>query len=311
MGVPLALSLLFHLLLFSLFALHFDSNKSPPEPAQPEVMEAVIIDEGQIQAERKRLEAIHETEAAARKAELEAQRKAEAEATRRAAEEEEQRRVAAEARLKAEDEAKQQAELQAQREAQAETTRRATEEEEQRRVAAEAKQQAESAARRQAELEAQREAEAEAAQIAKEEAKRRAAAEAKQKAESEAKRQAELEAQREAEAEEKRMDEQKSTNSKSAAKAATEKAAKDWITSKLRPKVQRYSANSSGRSCTIRLTVLPGGEVQNVSVTQSSGDESFDRSVQAAVLKASPLPWPDDEKVAEELKTFSLIVNSK
>ncbi|PZN71532.1 MAG: hypothetical protein DM484_26260, partial [Candidatus Methylumidiphilus alinenensis] len=81
-GVPLALSLLLHMLLLSLFALHFDSHKSPSEPLQPEVMEAVVMDEAQIQAEKKRLEAMHEAEAAARKAELAAQREAEAEAIR-------------------------------------------------------------------------------------------------------------------------------------------------------------------------------------------------------------------------------------
>ena len=289
MGVPLALSLLFHLLLFSLFALHFDSNKSPPEPAQPEVMEAVIIDEGQIQAERKRLEAIHETETAARKAELEAQRKAEAEATRRAAEEEEQRRVAAEARLKAEDEAKQQAELQAQRETQAETTRRATEEEEQRRVAAEAKQKAESDAKHQAELEAQREAEAEAAQIAREEAKRRAAAEAKQKAESEAKP-TELEIQHN-----------------------TETEAAKWANSMIKPKVEgrwvKPSSSMSGLSCKIKVTTLPGGIVSEARVIHSSGDLALDQSAEYAVLKASPLPMPADEKVAQELKTFNFNFN--
>ena len=121
----------------------------------------------------------------------------------------------------------------------------------------------------------------------------------------------EAQAQHELESEEKRMTEQKASNSKPDTKTTTEEAARDWISNKIRPKVERFSANSSGRSCTVRVTMLPGGGVQNVSVTQSSGDESFDRSVQAAVLKASPLPWPDDEKVAEELKTFSLIVKSK
>ena len=142
--------------------------------------------------------------------------------------------------------------------------------------------------------------------------KRRAASKAKQKAEAEAKRQAELEAQaqHELEVEEKRMTE-KASNSKPDTKTTTEEAARDWISNKIRPKVEKFSANSSGRSCTVRVTMLPGGGVQSVSVTLSSGDESFDRSVQAAVLKASPLPWPDDEKIAEELKTFSLIVKSK
>ncbi|MEI7867086.1 MAG: cell envelope integrity protein TolA [Candidatus Methylumidiphilus sp.] len=103
----------------------------------------------------------------------------------------------------------------------------------------------------------------------------------------------------------------KANNSNPDTKPTTEEAARDWISSKIRPKVQRYSANISGRTCTVQVTMIPGGEVQNVSVTQSSGDESFDRSVQAAVLKSSPLPWPDDDKVAEELKTFNLIVKSE
>ena len=153
-------------------------------------------------------------------------------------------------------------------------------------------------------MEAQREAKAETAHRAEEDAKRQAV-EAKRKAD--AKRQAELEARQKAE----KVAEQQAQKSSSDTKSATEEEARDWIISKIRPKVQRYSANISGRSCTIRVTVLPGGEVQNASVKESSGDESFDRSAQAAVLKASPLPWPDDEKVAAELKTFNLTVRSK
>jgi colicin import membrane protein len=45
---------------------------------------------------------------------------------------------------------------------------------------------------------------------------------------------------------------------------------------------------------TLRISVLPGGEVTNVVTVKSSGDPAFDASAEDAVRKANPLPVPDD-----------------
>jgi len=44
----------------------------------------------------------------------------------------------------------------------------------------------------------------------------------------------------------------------------------------------------------VRVRLLPGGEVMpgSVRVLRSSGNGAFDRSVESAVYKASPLPVP-------------------
>ncbi len=44
--------------------------------------------------------------------------------------------------------------------------------------------------------------------------------------------------------------------------------------------------------CLVKL--LPTGEVQNVRVTQSSGDPAYDEAVVRAIEKSSPLPLPND-----------------
>jgi colicin import membrane protein len=181
-------------------------------------------------------------------------------------------------------------------------------------------------AKRRAELEARRKEEAETARKA--EAKNLAALELKREMEAEVRRKAALEAKQQNEArkqaeeenlrlqqakqklQEQLEEEQQAESSKVAASAARD-AARYWILNKIKPKVEKYSASRSGKSCTVRVSLRVGGEVDNVTIIQSSGDDGFDQSVQAAVLKASPLPWPDDKKVADELKTFSLIVKSK
>lgn len=53
-------------------------------------------------------------------------------------------------------------------------------------------------------------------------------------------------------------------------------------------------AGARGRSCTVHVRLVAGGEVLSARVTRSSGDAIFDRSVENAVFKASPLPVPED-----------------
>lgn len=49
-----------------------------------------------------------------------------------------------------------------------------------------------------------------------------------------------------------------------------------------------------GMVATLRITVFPGGEVNNVVTVKSSGDAAFDASAEEAVRRSTPLPVPDD-----------------
>jgi colicin import membrane protein len=46
----------------------------------------------------------------------------------------------------------------------------------------------------------------------------------------------------------------------------------------------------AGMECVLLIRLFPSGEVQSVQVTQTSGDPVFDKSVEDAVYRASPLP---------------------
>lgn len=50
-----------------------------------------------------------------------------------------------------------------------------------------------------------------------------------------------------------------------------------------------------GMSCTLRVRLIPSGDVTHVQLAKSSGDAVFDRSVENAIRKASPLPVPSAE----------------
>ncbi len=49
--------------------------------------------------------------------------------------------------------------------------------------------------------------------------------------------------------------------------------------------------------CTIYIRMIPGGEVIEARVVQSSGDPNFDSQAEGAVRRASPLPVPDDARL--------------
>ncbi len=47
--------------------------------------------------------------------------------------------------------------------------------------------------------------------------------------------------------------------------------------------------------CDLQISLIPSGDVVNIKLVKSSGDPVFDRSVESAVRKASPLPLPPPE----------------
>jgi colicin import membrane protein len=65
-------------------------------------------------------------------------------------------------------------------------------------------------------------------------------------------------------------------------------------------------SSRKGLKCTIRVKLLPSGDVMDASVIRSSGDSVFDRSAENAVRKASPLPVPKDRTLfTTKFRTFT------
>jgi colicin import membrane protein len=63
---------------------------------------------------------------------------------------------------------------------------------------------------------------------------------------------------------------------------------------------------SRGMECIVRVRLVPTGEVISATVIRSSGDAAFDRSVENAVYKASPLPLPEDKGLFEHFRELEL-----
>jgi colicin import membrane protein len=204
-------------------------------------------------------------------------------------------------REQAEAERKRQAELEAKQKAEAAAKQKAE---------AAAKQKAEQAAKEKAALEAKQQAELKkkAAAAAKKKAaaaaaKKREAAQAKAKAEAEAKQKAAAQAaQREAEAalQEQLRAEQGLARAKSALAEfipyIQDKVQRNWL---------RPPGSPQGLACLVKVRLIPGGEVASVNVIRSSGDPVFDRSVESAVLKASPLPLPADASLFSHFREIN------
>ncbi|MGB5535921.1 MAG: cell envelope integrity protein TolA, partial [Thiogranum sp.] len=74
-----------------------------------------------------------------------------------------------------------------------------------------------------------------------------------------------------------------------------EKVQRSWI---------RPPGSASTLSCTVEVRLIPGGEVIDAQIVRSSGNPAFDRSVESAVFKASPLPVPSDSEVMEQFRSL-------
>ena len=62
-----------------------------------------------------------------------------------------------------------------------------------------------------------------------------------------------------------------------------------------------------GLTCTLRIMLIPGGEVSQVEVMQSSGNATFDRQAENAVRKAAPLPVPANPRLFQQLRSISFV----
>lgn len=69
----------------------------------------------------------------------------------------------------------------------------------------------------------------------------------------------------------------------------------------------RPTGSVAGLACTVRVRIIPGGDVLDVRVIKGSGNAVFDRSVETAVLKASPLPLPADRALFDRFRELEFI----
>jgi colicin import membrane protein len=88
------------------------------------------------------------------------------------------------------------------------------------------------------------------------------------------------------------------TESQRVVTAIRRKIERNWI----KPK-----SGSKGLRCTIQVELAEGGEVTLAKVVRSSGNVKFDRSVLAAVRKASPLPVPVDARLFEQFRSIEFM----
>jgi colicin import membrane protein len=194
------------------------------------------------------------------------------------------------------------AEQAAKQKAEAERKRKA-EQARKKKAEAERKRQAEQVAKQKAEVERKRKAEQATKQKAEAERKRKAEQAAKQKAEAERKRKAEQAAKQKAEAAVRQREMEQAMQAEIAAEQQAEKEARDqgvvaehvaYIQEKVRRNWLRPSGSSDDFTCTLEVSLIPGGDVAKARVVQSCGSTVLDRSVESAVFKAAPLPVPRD-----------------
>lgn len=281
-----ALSSVLHLAIVAALTfggIHFSKARRASAPVQ-EAIETVMLDQTLVDKEIERLQALDRAEIEARQQEEREAREA-AEAARREREREErQLQEAREARERAEREEQQrQAEivLQRQREAEEKQAREEAERQERERLAEEkrkaeeaerARQEAEEAARREQERLAEEKRQAEEA-----ERRRREAEEARQQAELERELQEALAAEDEL-------------------RRARESGELDRYLRQIQARIESNwippASAAPGLECVVNVTQIPSGDVVGVSVGRCNGDAAVRRSIEAAVLRASPLPTP-------------------
>lgn len=262
----IGISLGVHMLVLALLALSFHSKPARLPAAAPamEAVETVAVDEAAVERE---LQKLRSDEKARRDTEAARQRKlaSEAEQMKRAREQEAKR--LADLKKKRDQE---------QRASEAERKRLADLKAEQQRVAAE-----------KAAIEKKREEETK--RLADLQKKR----EAQQKAEAEAALKAKLAAEQERLARE-----TASINSRIKAEyidLIANKVSRNWL---------RPAGTTGSVDCRVFVRQIPGGEVVEVRLLQSCGSPALDRSVEAAVRKASPLPEPPTPDVFDREINF-------
>jgi len=287
----LVYALLVHVIFFAMLVLSLDWRPaSRPVPVKANVVDAVVVDEARVQAEMEKL----------RQVEARKQRRAkDLEQARRR----EERRLAALKKKRHQEQRRLQAQEKKRRtEAKRVATLKKKRQLEQRRLQAEKKKRLEET-KRVAALKKKRQA-AQRQLEKKREAQARLAALKKEQAELERQRRqaAERALRQRLAAEQQHLAQVREAKVRSIVDQAVmvikQKVNRNWLRP---PKIKK------GLSCQVRVQLIPGGEVVSVRIIESSGDPIFDRSVESAVRKASPLPLPQDRALFDRFRELKFI----
>lgn len=133
-----------------------------------------------------------------------------------------------------------------------------------------------------------------------EQEKREKAEKQKREDEARAKKKREDEAREKREAEKRRAEEERAKREQEAAREAAANARQAQMASyieKIRAKI-RGRANvpdtvTGNPEVTVRIRILPGGEVLDIAIVRRSGNPAYDAAIERAIRSASPLPVPD------------------
>jgi len=296
-------AVLMHLVLLLLLVFSLDWTPKAIKPGSNKPIQAQLVDVSKLKAIEEKKQAEQQRIAEDKqKAEAEVERKKKAEQEKkRKAEAERNKKIEQDKKRKAEAERTKKAEQEKKRKVEAERTKKAEQEK---------KRKAEAERTKKAEQEKKRKAEVERKKKAEQEKKRKAEVERKKKAEQEKKRKVEAERKKKAEAEAARRKEAEQALQAQLAEEQAQHALSEYIPH-IQAKIQRNwlrpPGSSAGLSCLILVKLIPGGEVVDAKVVRSSGDPLFDRSVETAVLKASPLPLPQDTAMFKHFREIQFI----
>lgn len=265
---------LLHALFAGIFALTMVSmsrNAPPPQLA----IQAVIVDQSLLGAASRRQQEQRQRDQQQARDRAAEQRRQQEEVARKESEQRAEQERQVELRQRQEQEQRRQQEEQQLRERQEVERKREAEAERQR--------QAEAAKQKQAEAERKRVAEIERKQ--KEEAQRRKAAE-----------DARAQAARESELQSQLAEEEGRTQAENAGllnqyiAMIEQRIVRNW---------NRPPSARTGLECEVRVAQTPGGTVLSAQVTRCNGDAAVKQSIEAAVMRASPLPPPPDPRLFE------------
>lgn len=262
-------SVLLHGAVLVLLSVSLISGTSFTPPPRQIKIQATVVDEGRIQQEIEALEAAEravQDQAEEDLADARRQREEEERLTREATEQRQQQERDSQQRQLREDRERQETQQRLAREREQAQQQRLLEEE---RLATLRREQQEA------------------------EKKRREAEQQRQRAEAEAqvRRQAEIEAQlaaemqQELDAEQRRFDSERNGLLQEYIALVRQKVERNWI----RPPSAR-----SGLRCKVHINQIPGGDIVSVRIAECNANEATRRSIEAAVVKASPLPEPKD-----------------
>jgi colicin import membrane protein len=272
-----AYAVLMHLVLLILLVFSLDWTPKAIKPGTNKPIQAQLVDSS-------KLKAIEEKKQAEQRRIEDDKRKAEAEIDRKKkAEQDKKRKTEAEQKKKVEQDKK-------------------------RKVEAERKKKAEQDKKRKVEVERKKKAEQDKKRKAEAERKKQAEQDKKRKAETERKKQAAAEAARREAAEEALQAQLAEETAQARAESALSQYI-PYIQDKIQRNWLRPAGSPAGMSCLILVKLIPGGEVVDAKVVRSSGDPLFDRSVETAVLKASPLPMPEDAAMFKYFREINFNFN--